>query len=133
MGMQGALSSYKPILMSTVKEMRSQLELWRQYFLDTQHEINDLQEKTALYLSLHHKKKDATDAEAFLNQFISQQEAILRIMERLKECDDALNGENPDKHIEDGQVTKCTNLDQDMDVFQNVYNVLKENLKQRIK
>ena len=71
--------------------------------------------------------------EDFQNQFIGHLKAIDEIVYKLKLADDILMDKNADAGIDDEFLSKMKALDEDMEKFQQNYNLLKEDFKLKIK
>lgn len=112
--------------MYSVKEIRSELELWNQYFSDVLCRINAIQEKAGLFSTLHSSQRYALKAQGFPEQFNYQQQRVKGIMEKLTPLDDALHRGDPDAVTGEEHCKEFSAAVEEMEGWQHVFLTLKE-------
>ncbi len=117
--------------MYSVKEIRSELELWNQYFGDVLCRINEIQEKAGLFSTLHSSRRYALKAQGFLEQFNDQQQLVKGIMEKLTSLDDALHRGDPDAVTGKEHCKEFSATVEEMEDWQHVFLKLKDDYEKQ--
>jgi len=118
--------------MFSVLEIRSQIELWEQYFQDSISEIENLQGELTWFQVNNTSKEAAIQVEHFQNQLLLQQNIINDLFRQLKISARFLMRKDPKAILEESYLSSIKILAEQMETFQKLYNDLKEEFKEVI-
>jgi hypothetical protein len=119
--------------MFSVIELRSQVELWEQYFQDAGLEIENLQGELIWFQVNNSSQEAARQVEHFQNQLLLQEEFISDMFRQLKLSERVLRKKNADATVDENYFSSMKILAEKMDTFQKIYNDFKEEFRQVIK
>ena len=118
--------------MFSVLELRSQVALWEQYFRDSTSEIENLQGELIWYQVNNPSKDAAIKVEHFQNQLLLQQQLINDMFRQLKLSHRLLMKKDPKAKLEENYAASMTQLGEQLDMFQKLYNEMKAEFKKVI-
>jgi uncharacterized protein YdhG (YjbR/CyaY superfamily) len=116
--------------MFSVLELRSQIELWEQYFQDSKSEIQNLQGELTWYQVNNTTREAAIQVEHFQNQFFLQQQIIGDISRQLRISARLLIRKDPKAILEENYLSSINSLAEQMETFQKLYGDLKEEFRE---
>lgn len=119
--------------MLTVKALRSQVELWKEYFHDAEAEIENIETLLVQQAGAPAGAKGSGLLEEFQLQLKQQKDFITETNMALQLAADKLLSQNPDQNVDEDYMKEAKVLGNDMDAFQKSFNTLKDQLKEVMK